>query len=307
VAPPPYLHWAWASLAALAIIDGTWLIATPLTLSASSNDFIGSVAVVAAVLLLAASRATDSPRISTPCTGGAFLVAAWPVLRLFNHLTMTLPIPFADQRLADWDAAIGFDWEAYLRWADSHPQLLRAMDYSYGSLTTYSAILFAALALGAKPERRCSEMLVLFLITAVMCSSIGALFPAEAAMAFYAPIEPFRHIASDAGTYHLESLTALRRDPAHVFDLAELPGLVTFPSFHTAMGLVAIYCARSTPWLFFPMLGINLVMIASTPIYGSHYAIDILAGAAAACTSIIAVRATTSVARIKTMRPVWAG
>jgi hypothetical protein len=77
-------------------------------------------------------------------------------------------------------------------------------------------------------------------------------------------------------------------------------------SSRTAMGLVAIYCARSTSSLFVPMLVISLVRIASTPIVGSHYAVDLVAGAAVTCASIIALRAT-SVATIKAMRPAWAG
>jgi len=68
-------------------------------------------------------------------------------------------------------------------------------------------------------------------------------------------------------------LRAVRDDPAYVLDLAHMPGLVTFPSFHTAMGVIAIYCARGTRWLFWPMLVINLLMIAATPVLGSHYSV----------------------------------
>jgi membrane-associated phospholipid phosphatase len=72
--------------------------------------------------------------------------------------------------------------------------------------------------------------------------------------------------------------------------LSDLPGLTTFPSFHTAMGLIVIWCARGSRLLFAPMLALNALMIASTPVFGSHYFIDILAGAALAAAAVLLLR-----------------
>ena len=88
----------------------------------------------------------------------------------------------------------------------------------------------------------------------------------------------------------MRHLLALRTDPQHVLDLNNLPGLVTFPSFHTAMGIIAIYCSRGTPWLFWPSLIINILMISSTPLFGSHYLIDVIAGAVVALGTILFIR-----------------
>jgi PAP2 superfamily protein len=290
-AAPAWPLWPWWCIAALALIEAAWLIATPLSLAGTTLATIAKLGGLVAAGLLLARRFAGNERLYSLCVGGAFLFAAWPVLRLLNHLTMTLPVPLADARLAGWDRAIGFDWLGYVRFADAHPSLLAAMDLSYGSLTGYSCLLFLLLALGREPARRCAELIVLFLVTALFCTIAGAAFPAAAAMAHYAPpAELFRTIGPATGSYHLESLAALRGNPAHVLDLASMPGLVTFPSFHTAMGVVAIYCARGARWLLAPMLVINGLMIAATPVFGSHYGIDVVAGAAVALGAILVHR-----------------
>lgn len=279
--------WPWLVLAALLLTEAVWLLATPLGLTGPTAAILAQLGVMVGTALYLARRFRHDARIHALCAGGAFLFAAWPALRLFNHLTMTLALPLADARLAAWDRAIGFDWLGYMQWVDRHPALLQAMSFSYGSLTGYTCLLFLLLALGRNPAERCRELIALFLGTALFCSAVGALFPAVAAMAHYRPSPAlFSHIGPATGTYHVELLFALRDDPAHLFNLANMPGLVTFPSFHTAMGVIAIYCARGTRWLFWPMLALNLVMIASTPVLGSHYGIDILAGAAVALAAI---------------------
>ncbi|HST37298.1 MAG TPA: phosphatase PAP2 family protein [Allosphingosinicella sp.] len=286
-AAEPWPAWPWLVLGVLLAIEAVWLLATPLGLTGPTAAVLAQLGVMVGTSLFLARRFRGHPRLHALCAGGAFLFAAWPALRLFNHLTMSLALPLADARLAGWDRAIGFDWLGYVQWADGHPLLLRAMSFSYGNLTGYTCLLFLLLALGRNPAQRCRELIALFLGTALFCTGVGAFFPAVAAMAYYRPSpELFTYVGPQTGSYHLAVLEALRNDPAHLFDLSNMPGLVTFPSFHTAMGVIAIYCARGTHWLFWPMLALNLVMIASTPVLGSHYGIDILAGAATALGAI---------------------
>lgn len=121
------------------------------------------------------------------CIGGlALILAAWPVLRIYNHLVMTVPVPLADSWLSTFDQVIGFDWLAYVRWIDDRPMLLRAMSLAYGGLTAYSilAFLLIVLIIGVGRAR---EFVLLFVLTAVAASTIGMFFPAEAAMVFYHP------------------------------------------------------------------------------------------------------------------------
>ena len=74
----------------------------------------------------------------------------------------------------------------------------------------------------------------------------------------------------------------MRTNDAHVLSLSNLPGLVTFPSFHTAMGVIGIYCCRAKLPFFALAIAVNGTMIVSTPVTGSHYVVDVFAGAAVA-------------------------
>jgi len=59
---------------------------------------------------------------------------------------------------------------------------------------------------------------------------------------------------------------------------ADAQGLVSLPSFHTALGVLFCLTLRHSR-LGWPCLLLNLLMIASTPVMGGHYLVDLLAGA----------------------------
>lgn len=281
----------WLALGLLGMMEIGWLLMSPLRLSADSWKVLNVILPFVAIGSWGAFRLADRPRLHMLCRGGAFMLIAWPVLRLYNHLTMSIAYPFADNWLAAADSFLRFDWLQYALMLDRHPTLIQLMDYSYTGLSTYSIGLFVILLLGRDPTRRCQELMVLFFTSALICSSVGMLFPATAAAFHYRPQSAlFHNVDPWVGIYHMRHLLALRTDPQHVLDLNNLPGLVTFPSFHTAMGIIAIYCSRGTPWLFWPSLIINILMISSTPLFGSHYLIDVIAGAVVALGTILFIR-----------------
>lgn len=281
----------WCALGILMVVDMLWLWASPLSLSADSWRALAALVPMVMIGVWASVRLDQTSRLYLLAQGFTFLLLAWPTLRIYNHLTMSIPMPLADGMLSAGDAMIGFDWMAYVLWLDRHPHLITLMDYSYSGLTNYSLVLFVLILLGRQPTERCHEMIRLFFASAVTCSSIGMFFPAAAAAAHYGVRRDlFVNVDPWVGAYHQAHLTALRTDPAHVLSLNDLPGLVTFPSFHTAMGVIAIYCARGAPWLLGLSLLVNVTMIASTPLFGSHYLVDILAGAGVALSAILVFR-----------------
>ncbi|WP_374405280.1 phosphatase PAP2 family protein [Pelagerythrobacter sp.] len=275
-----WFGWLFVPVLLIAAVDAVWLLSSDLTISEGSYFRIAQVVGMAGAALACSYLCRDIERLRTLFIGAAVMLAAWPSLRLFNHLTMTIDAPLADSWLAAADLALGFDWKAYVAFADQKVWLVNGMRLTYGSLTDYTALLFLILVCREGARRRCAELIRLFLATAIFCMAAGAFFPAVAAMTYYqVPDGTFQLFSPRTGAYHLDLLLSLRTDPRHVLDLDHLPGLVTFPSFHTAMGVVGIYCARGSWPLFTVMLAINLVMIASTPIFGSHYAVDVVAGA----------------------------
>jgi membrane-associated phospholipid phosphatase len=77
--------------------------------------------------------------------------------------------------------------------------------------------------------------------------------------------------------------------------IRELEGLISFPSFHTASGVLfvwALYPIRKLRWW---IVALNVAMIASAPLQGAHYFIDIVAGVGVALAAVSAVSAVSLV------------
>jgi membrane-associated phospholipid phosphatase len=55
-------------------------------------------------------------------------------------------------------------------------------------------------------------------------------------------------------------------------------GIITFPSFHAALGALFIVALWPVPVLRWISAVVNGLMIIATPIDGGHYFIDVLAG-----------------------------
>lgn len=284
--------WSWRVLVALALVDGVWLALSPIDLEARSWISIAVLVALAGGIKAVVDRVEVSLRIQTFALGLSFMLMAWPVLRILNHLTMSVGLPLTDAKLAAWDAALGLDWFAYVAWVDRYPKLLVLMNATYQGLTLYSLATFLVL-LWLYGAQRAREFVLLFFLTAILATLIGMLFPADAAMAYFRP-DPslFRNVTPAFGTYHLEAMQALRSGQPHLLSLQELPGLVTFPSFHTAMGVVGIYCCRGRPLVLALSLAVNGTMIAATPVFGSHYLVDPLGGIALALFSGLIVTAS---------------
>lgn len=237
-------------------------------------------------------------RLVAVLCGIAFLLVAWDAIRVLNHTSMTLDFPLSDDLLDGWDKALGLDWPGYFSLVASRPWLRDAMAWSYTSLTSLSVLSYMMMAL-LLDIRRSIYFLETFTLTAVFCTIVGAVFPARAAVdRYFGQSGDFSAFPVEPGLYHLSSLERLRDGGAVELVVGQLPGLVTFPSFHTAAGILLVAATWRTR-LVVPALLYAIVMIASTPVFGGHYFVDLIAGAAVAL--VIAV----ALARLPRFRPVF--
>lgn len=225
--------------------------------------------------------ATVLKRLEVLLGGTVFLLLGWIFLRLFNHLVMTIPFPYADALLASMDQALLLDWNAYFNFVAASPFLIFSLDALYTGLTPITVIAFYILVIGGECDKA-RYFTITFVMTALVCTVMGVLFPARAAVAYMLEdTSLLANFLTSPGTYSVDILERLRSGDPQVFNIDNLPGLTTFPSFHTAAGIVLVYAFRKT-FLFFPMCLYTGAMIASTPIYGGHYFVDLMAGTAVA-------------------------
>ena len=181
--------------------------------------------------------------------------------------------PAHDAELAAIDAALGFDWSAWFNFLAPDRALRFVLWLGYLSLLPQiliSVIYFALRDL----DYFNYELLLNNIVALLITTAIFLLFPA------LGPQET-------GGQPGLPVLLALRRGGALSFDLAQLQGLISFPSYHMVLAVLLTYVHRRSA-LLVPVAIVNTVMVVSIPTFGPHYLIDLIAGAAVAALSILA-------------------
>jgi membrane-associated phospholipid phosphatase len=195
---------------------------------------------------------------------------------IYSYLLTSMNLPLLDSEFAAIDANMGFDWAAFLSWINMHPNIGWALTWAYRS--TMPQILFLLLLLGfTQRKERLAEFLSLYTITMLMIVTLAGFLPAEGAYAYHSPAtETYGNLNPMAGMWHHEQYIDLRNGALRIIDISKIEGLVTFPSFHTALAIITAYCARDFRVVFLVAIALNLMVIISTLTEGGHYLIDVL-------------------------------
>ena len=296
----------WVSIACFLVVDAIWLPMSRLTFAASNWTLIITIVIAVAGMMAFCAlvnwrlrdsddRIADLLRIATKRAEllwrALFVIAASAMSGLvFCYLATSAALPLQDELLAAVDRYIGFDWLGVLTATNAYPVLSRLVVSAYK--TTDFMIFFVLLWLSAKGQgERLSEFLALLSMASVGVAIGMMIFPAAGAYAFYKPLaSQFSNFSVDAGMWHYQLFTALRSETPPAINFAVPNGMVTFPSFHTVLGIITTYALRDSRWTLIPALAINAVMIFSTLPEGGHHLIDLFAGAAIAFGAIAIVR-----------------
>jgi hypothetical protein len=202
-------------------------------------------------------------------------VASYPIA--------TMTSGFHDAALQRIDAMLHFDWLAWYRLVAATPILQSLGLVAYRSIYLTPAILLATFAFTGD-RVAAHRFLATFWLTAVGTLILYIFMPA---------IGPFSYLWHHSIAYMPESeqwqqglIPALRAHTERVVDLGHLRGIVSAPSFHAAAATLYINAAWRLPRLRWPVLGVNIAMLLSTPVEGTHYLIDILLGTIVAMAAI---------------------
>ncbi len=260
-----------AIVAAMGLLDAAWSRCVPFRLPQPGLPLLAG-ALLGAIALIYATVRPDA-RLANY----AFCAALWFIFPDLGgrlaYLAASLAAPLQDDFLARLDQAIGFDWVGFFRIATRtrwFAALLSASYMSYFIQPVFSMFVFMARG----DTRRNSDLLNSVLIALVITIIVSAILPAYGAWEHYGILPPkpenidLQRLRSGAG----ERFTGFN-------------GIVSFPSFHTAM-LVLILHAHRGRWTFWPFACLNMLMLLSVPINGGHYATDMLAGGIVALGSI---------------------
>jgi membrane-associated phospholipid phosphatase len=198
--------------------------------------------------------------------------------------------PLRDAALQAIDEALGLDWRAYLNFVNGHPLLAQWLSYGYTMIRW--PIFGIPLVLAAVSRyARLQEFVLAFALALVITTLISAWVPAIGVF-YQLGLDPadYGNLQPEGYLTQLKELPLVRDGTRRHLDLLNLAGVVTFPSFHAASALLYGWALWPVRWMRPIAILANGAMLASTPIDGGHYFIDIIAGLAIAALAIVAAR-----------------
>jgi membrane-associated phospholipid phosphatase len=293
---------AWSLLLALYAWFFVWFgIQQPFEIDVGKlNGAVFLICLMAAILLAlsaAKQRQAGGQRWQRAVSGAQLFMAGWLFLLLFTlcgsvltYMGQAVTAPLQDHTFAVADAALGLDFVGFHAWVGTVPLLPEAMYVAYNSCLIQFLIVFLACAVTLDRENA-AQLCSLLVLTIVPTIVFATLWPALGSCVYYEPVaEPFSHLNPLACREYLPHVESLRNGTFHTFDVTQTMGIVTFPSFHTIMAIIATYAVRHYRWLFVPFVLLNTVNILSTVPLGGHYFVDVFGGAAIALSAIAIVR-----------------
>lgn len=187
-----------------------------------------------------------------------------------QYTGVALGLPLVDSWLASADAAMGIHVPALTEWTGAWPLLTLALTLAYFSLLPQFVLALIGLGLRYRDRERLWEYVFHFHFCLTVTLLGVTLLPAACAFSYYgfsSLIDQTRFISHFEGL-RAGTLTEIRFD--------DIEGLISFPSFHVAGGLMVTWAFRHSRWWAAPLVVLNGLLIAATVLTGAHYAIDVV-------------------------------
>lgn len=270
--------WLWFGIFSLIVVDSVWAVNAQISIANW-----GLVCAGISVFVLVWLFYGISGRNTRLADMGQY-AAAWIIFGLagsiFSYCNASLALPLLDAGFVRWDAFFGFHWKKWWDTIIANPTLAIGLAYFYSSLPAQMCIAIIYFSHKSLPERN-RELLWIAMVSGVFVSLISGLMPARGAFDYFG----IREYAT-----HLSVLSALRESGAHEFSLSKVEGIVTFPSYHTAMAIYFTYIFRGHRILFWIFAVVNALILLSVFTHGGHYLVDVVSGALVTTLSIYIVR-----------------
>jgi membrane-associated phospholipid phosphatase len=276
---------AWAVVGVLLLVDLVWLAFSQLSVVPRSLALPVATGLVVGLVGRYYRHRRGEPRLADALELCAQMTVFMSVGALFSYLVATLGMPLQDAALYAIDRSLGLDWLAYLRAVDQRPLLGLLLRIAYQSFIPQVLVLLLVLSFSGHAHAA-RVMVLAMMLAGIVTILISGLLPA---MAMFAHLNlgpaDYPNLSPSAAFVHVKDMQALRAGIPFDLDLSKAEGIITFPSYQAALGLLMLLAGWSHPILRWPFGALNLTMIAATPIDGGHYFVDVVAGLviAAAC------------------------
>jgi len=226
-------------------------------------------------------------KLASTLESTAQLVVFAAVAAPLSYLAASTAMPLQDAAFDAIDRALGFDWKEMFAVMYRWPEFFEFMRVIYLSLTVQMTVVVLLLGLtGRLPWLR--VYMLAFIFAAVLTIALSALLPAEGVWLYYGlkanpAAMPVSHTSWPV-------FLGLRDGSYRLVMAVGSEGIITFPSLHAALAVILMAAFWPVPVVRWVSAIINALMLASTPIDGSHYLIDVLAGVVIAIPCLVVAR-----------------
>jgi membrane-associated phospholipid phosphatase len=273
-----YRRWCVNLIVVALVIDALLAIALGIIVD---PDGAGPVAWVIAALLIVSRMLWPSGKAAraADCLGVLSLMwVATLACGTMATISLRLGMPAADQALFTTDRALGIDptrLAALL--TTSPPRLVSAMANAYNDTMPIVVLATMATALLGK---RIEAWRAAFCYVGGLWSAclISIMVPAKGVGVWFSDALVSR-LPERAARYAFPTFDRFHGSTERLFRLDMLQGVVTFPSFHTIMGLILLAVCRGSMLLVIPAAAWFLLMMGATVPLGGHYVVDLVGGA----------------------------
>jgi membrane-associated phospholipid phosphatase len=202
-----------------------------------------------------------------------------------TYIAASVNFPLQDSNLAFVDRMLGLDWQAYYNWIYERPALVPYVYLSYAMIG--GPVFGVPILLGlTKNYRRLQQFTFACTLTLVATAIISSLLPAFGTYYQYGVSADTPIFRASGYLVQLHELPQVRDGSLRVLFPSSLGGIITFPSFHAAAGVLAIWAFWGVWWMRPFALIVYIAMILATPLVGGHYFIDVFAGVGLAVLAI---------------------
>jgi hypothetical protein len=202
-----------------------------------------------------------------------------------TYVAASANLPLQDSTLAYWDQHLGLDWAAYYQFVTGRPMLVPYACLSYALISWFAIGVPVVLGL-AQDYVRLQQFTMACILTFCATAIISTFIPAFGTYHQYALPTEFSGFRASGYLQQMEYLPLVRDGALRVLNVPRLGGIITFPSFHASVAVLALWGFWSIWWMRPFALMSSVGMLLATPLFGGHYFVDVFAGAALAALAI---------------------
>ena len=224
-----------------------------------------------------------------------FAMTFWAALFSNLHLlpicvVARAPVEMSDGVLAGVDRAMRLEVPDILRAVRAMPWLEEGLAICYSTL-----LLLMTLAVVLPPLLDRMSAAKEYAVACVVAAVIG--ISAFGLVQAVGPWTHYQYEPTPAQENYAKVFAEHKRPGEFAFDITYRDGLITFPSFHTILAVLAAAALWSFRHLRWPAAVLAALIVVSTVTTGWHYVSDVAAGLAVAAVSVAAAKGYTRLER----------